>query len=341
MEIFKNKWFQLTTIILILLISYSFYWVVFHYPYWVKSQVILINGHVKNASDLNTDLNEGTFGDMYGALNSFVSGLAFLGLLITIGIQIWLHYREQQLKKKEKLGKADNKLIYLDFLVKQSLSEIEAFKAGVNDLIRDNSLEKEKAVFFTEDNTFEYNKVNHIDNKIDQEVFFTAYFHKYNKTDIIDLFVSFGKLVNSWQSFIGKLRGYKEEYEMEILKLKNAFFKLQEQEREEFLLPSDGHTDGHNTFVYRIICNSNALYFKEIGNIENPLEIYYKVQEEKIKDFEKEVNLAEVNEYSENCKESIEKIESIKCKIVRLCNEQITDITNHERDIRKVKIRES
>ena len=103
MEFFKNKWFQLTTIILILLISYSFYWVIFHYPYWVKSQVTLINGPVKNASDLNADLNEGTFGDMYGALNSFVSGLAFLGLLIPIGIQIWLHYREQQLKKKEKL----------------------------------------------------------------------------------------------------------------------------------------------------------------------------------------------------------------------------------------------
>lgn len=337
MEFFKNKWFQLTTIILILLISYSFYWVIFHYPYWVKSQVTLINGPVKNASDLNADLNEGTFGDMYGALNSFVSGLAFLGLLITIGIQIWLHYREQQLKKKEKLDKADNKLIYLNLLVNQSLSEIDLFREGIKVLKENNSLEKKKADFFKDDNTPKHNKINKIVNKIDQESFFTAYFQKYEKQDLVNLFESFEELLKSWKSFIKKIGDQEEEYKMEISKLKDVFFILQDQERKEFSSPSDGH----NTFVFRIICNSNALYFEEIGNIENPLEIYNKVQEEKIKDFEKEVNLPEVNEYLENCKEPIEKIESIKCKIVELCKEQITDIANRERDIKNVKIRES
>jgi hypothetical protein len=330
MEIFKNKWFQLTAIILVLLISYSFYWVIFHYPYWVKSQVTLINGHVKNASDLN----EGTFGDMYGALNSFVSGLAFLGLLITIGIQIWLHYREQQFKKEEKLNKADNKLAYLNLLVNQSFSEIDTFKDGVNELIRNNSLEKNRADFFTDDDILKHNKINKIVNKIDQELFFTAYFQKYKKQDLISLFESFDELLKSWKSFIKKIGGQEEEYKMEISKLKNAFLILQDQERKELSFPSNGH----NTFVFRIICNSNALYFEEIGNIENPLEIYYKVQEEKIKDFEKRVNLPEVNEYLENCIESIEKIESIKCKIVELCSEQITDITNRESVIKNVKI---
>lgn len=351
MEIFKNKWFWVTTTIVFIAMLCEFYnCIIYNYPLWVKTQINLIN---KPDSKV-TPLEMGTYGDMYGALNTLFSGLAFSGLLITIGVQIWLHYREQKLKKKEKRDKAKNKLIYLDFLVKQSLSEIETFKAGIDDLIKNNSLEKKKAVFFTEDNTFEYNKVNHIDNKIDQEVFFTAYFHKYNKTktDIIDLFVSFGKLVKSRQSFIEKLRGYEVECDNELFKLSKDFNILHEKGKEASQWDKDSNNNIRVSKPKTLGMIYLNLYAGEIPDINilgiigkkgHLFEIYYKIKDEYESELKDGTNLeaTEIDEYLENSREYIETIEAIKCKIVELCNDQIIDITNCETDIKKVKIRES
>lgn len=215
---------------------------------------------------------------------------------------------------------------------------------------RDNSLEKKKAVFFTEGNTFEYNKVNHINNKIDQEVFFTAYFHKYNKTDVIDLFVSFGKLVKSRQSFIEKLRGYKVECDSELFKLRRAFNILQEKENiasENFKDPKkNGESVASNTLESRQLESINSPeidILKDINAGNSQFEIYYTIKhkyESQIKD-DVQLQVKEYDDYIENCKKHIERIESIKKDTVELCEKQITDITNHEGDIKKVKIRES
>ncbi len=347
MEIFKNKWFTITILIVLLCLSipilYKFFnFIIFYYPFWVKYHLTGINQNRGN-------IGIGTYGDMYGGLNAFVSGFAFLGLLGTIGVQLWLYYREQQLKKKEKLDKADNKLVYLDFLVKQSLSEIEAFKAGVNDLMRDNSLEKKKAVFFKDDNTLKHNKINKIVNKIDQESFFTAYFQKYEKQDLDNLFVSFEELLKSWKSFIKKLRGYKVECDSELFKLSGAFNILKEKHEKAFQSFKEPNKNGtsleSNSLKLRILLgiNSDNDILGIIGKKDHLFEIYYTIKDE----YESQIardndeTAEEFVEYLESCKESIEKIEDIKVEIVKLCQKQITEIAPSEDSIRKIKIKES
>lgn len=198
MEVFKNKWFWIATLIVLPCLSipilYRFFnFVIFDYPFLIKS-------HLTGLNQKREDITIGSYGDMYGGLNAFVSGLAFLGLLITIGVQLWLYYRQEQSKKEEKIEVAFNKLIYLDFLVKQSLSEIKVFKAGINDLINHNSFMEKTVTPLNCTDSIEYNKINHIVNEIDQEVFFTAYYQKNNKkTDLITLFESYSNILKSWQ----------------------------------------------------------------------------------------------------------------------------------------------
>lgn len=176
MNIFKNK---LLVIIFSLFIPLSVVMLkptILYYPYWVKTQIFQINKDVGN----DCKLTIGSYGDMFGGLNAFISGFAFLALLGTIGIQIWLHYRQEESKKQEVLETATNKLIYLDSLVKQSFFEIDLFKIYINELEKSSS-EKRSVNFWAGDNSIEYSKINYIVNKIDQEVFFTAYYQKYKK----------------------------------------------------------------------------------------------------------------------------------------------------------------
>ena len=286
---------------------------------------------------------------MYGGLNAFVSGFAFLGLLGTIVIQIVIHYREQESKKEEKRDKAYNKLVYLNLLVNQSFSEIDIFKNEIHELKKNNSLEKKRADFFKDDNTIEYNKINHIVHEIDQEAFFTAYYQEYKEKNLIDLFVSFGKLLKSWQSFIGKLRGYEAECNSELLKLSRAFNILQEKHKEapqSFRNSSkDGTSLKPNSLEMRILIgiNSNTDILGIIGKKDHLFEIYYTIKDKYESQIKDDTNLeaTEIDEYLKNCKESIEKIENIKVEIIELCQKQITNITNRETEIKKVKIIES
>lgn len=345
MDIFKNKWFWVTLTIVIVtaaIIFKVYNCIIYNYPDWVKSQVSLIKTDGKV-----TPSEMGTYGDMYGALNTLFSGVAFLGLLITIFIQIWLHYREQELKKKEKRDKAKNKLVYLNLLVEQSLSEIAVFKKGIDNLIKNNSLEKKRADFFKDDNSIEYNKINHIVNKIDQEAYFTAYYQEYKEENFIELFVSFGKILKSWQSFIEKLREYKTESDSELFKLSGAFDILKKKHKEASQSFSNSNKDGTilkpNSLEMRILIgiNSDIEILNVIGKKDHLFEIYYTIKDKYESQItrDNDATAEEFVEYLESCKESIETIEAVKGKIIKLCKDQITDITNCE--IKKVKIRES
>lgn len=346
MEIFKNKWFWVTTTIVFIAMLCEFYnCIIYNYPLWVKTQINLIN---KPDSKV-TPLEMGTYGDMYGALNTLFSGLAFLGLLVTIGVQLWLYYREQESKKEEKRDKASNKLVYLNLLVNQSFSEIEAFKEGIKALKEKNSFEKKRADFFTDDNTIGYNKINHIVNEIDQEAFFTAYYQEYKEENLIDLFVLFGKIFKSWQSFIGKLRGYEVECDSELFKLSRAYNILQEKDKEASKSLTDPNKNGtsveSNSLEMRklLSVNSDIDILGVIGKKDHLFEIYYTIKDKYESQIEKDkdAEAVEINEYLQNCKESIENIEDIKVEILHLCRKQIIEIALSEGSIKKIRIKES
>lgn len=336
MEVVKSKWFKGIMLILSILAILSFFnFVIFDYPFWVK-------GHLKELNQKRGDVTISSYGDMYGGLNAFVSGLAFLGLLVTIGVQLWLYYRQEKSKKEEKLETASNKLVYLKHLVSQSMAEIDAFKKSISELRTYNSIKGKKALFFIDDETIEHNKINLIVNKIDQEAFFTAYYQQYNKkNDLIDLFVSFGKILKSWQSFIKKLREYEAECNNELFTLTKAFNILQKQQDEEskkFAFKGKIEQIEPNSLGVWILHRIDIL--ADISNDNNQFEIYHIIKGK----YESQINedkcfqAQEYDAYLTSCSETIAKIESIKMSVLELCKKQITDITELECAIEQVKI---
>jgi hypothetical protein len=324
MEILKNKWFMIATFISIPILYRFFNFVIFEYPFWVKCHLTGINSNRGN-------IGIGTYGDMYGGLNAFVSGLAFLGLLVTIGVQIWLHYREQQLKKKEKLDKADNKLIYLDFLVKQSLSEIKVFKTGINDLINHNSLMEKTVTPLNCTDSIEYNKINHIVNEIDQEVFFTAYYQKNNKkTDLITLFESYNNILKSWQLYIKEIEKKVIEYNNEVINLQNAF---------DILMQKVNHNTEFDSlsFWYDI---TKDVTWEAVEKRGNPIEIYCQTKADydtRLQDDIKWKSI-EIDAYLDDCSEYFDKLESVREAILSLCNSQLTKFEAFEEKVKEVAI---
>ncbi len=79
----KNKWFISAAIIIIIIGS-----VVYSFPYWVQN--------LYGFSFSNSNFR-GTFGDLFGVLNTFFSGLAFALLIITS----WMQSSELKIQRKE------------------------------------------------------------------------------------------------------------------------------------------------------------------------------------------------------------------------------------------------
>jgi hypothetical protein len=250
---------------------------------------------------------------------------------------MWLYYREQESKKEEKLDKASNKLIYLDFLVKQSLSEIVVFKAGITEVIEHNSLMKEKATSLNCTDSIEYNKINHIVNEIDQEVFFTAYYQKNNKkTDLITLFESYNNVLKSWQLFIKEIGKKEVEYNNEVLNLQNTYDILIQKVRKK-LPPFSDKTDYDSLSFWEI---SKDATWESIEKRGNPIEIYCKTK----KDYESVVKIDvwrkdyEIDTYLEECSEYFDNLESVREAILSLCNSQLTKFEAFEEKVKEVAI---
>lgn len=72
------------------------------YPFFIR----LVFNYLEPQGE-SGDFNRGTFGDMYGALNSFLSGLGFLGLLVTIVLQI-RQFKEEKDFQREETQKKNN-----------------------------------------------------------------------------------------------------------------------------------------------------------------------------------------------------------------------------------------
>ena len=100
----------ITLLLTFIVLAFVIYYIIsVLYPAWVLNTLMKIEpGYLLFQND---KLGKGTFGDMYGALNTFFSGLAFLGLLISIFLQINIHRREQQYEK-EKITNEEKYLLY-------------------------------------------------------------------------------------------------------------------------------------------------------------------------------------------------------------------------------------
>lgn len=98
--------------------------VFFCYPKIIQYYLIFFSpGYVPDKDSIG----RGTYGDMYGALNTFFSGLAFIGLITTILLQLFLHQREQDILKYDSHQAQKKNLLLLKEILSQVINYNSAF----------------------------------------------------------------------------------------------------------------------------------------------------------------------------------------------------------------------
>ena len=113
----KESFWSLRIIVIvgfILLLSLLYF-----YPYVVDT---IMCHYLQQHKFNNEPSDRGTFGDMYGALNSFLSGLAVLGIVLTL---FW--EKKVQEDKEESLDR--DKLIYFSSVLNGTINTTKSFKS--------------------------------------------------------------------------------------------------------------------------------------------------------------------------------------------------------------------
>lgn len=200
-----------------ILCGFLFYLTFCYYPHFVQT---LVQTQIGYSSD-DDKLGRGTFGDMYGALNTFLSGLAFLGLLITIGVQIYLHNEEKRIDKEKEDKKDRDKLIYLEHIIiegnKIALNYKEAAEKFKQELIEKPS---EIPMFKV---SYSLSLLSTITNKIDQEASFNIYRTFFTNSDIIKVFSTFDLITKSCEFIINDIESKEKYHSLRQQEFKNLF----------------------------------------------------------------------------------------------------------------------
>lgn len=195
---------KITTIILYSLIVtlgvfLLWYFIFKLYPYYLNE---IYSNYSKNlSSDQNYGYNIGTFGDMYGALNSFLSGLAFIGLLATLVIQIIIHTREKKQNECDTLKSKQEKLIFLKNSLKYFIEEADELRKNVN-IWHDTVINLEHNVIYK----FEGSNIDYLFEilckKIDLELYLTAYREYFEDEDFLSSLHHVHKLETNYRTFL-------------------------------------------------------------------------------------------------------------------------------------------
>lgn len=129
---------------------------------------------------------DGTFGDMYGALNSFLSGVAILGIVLTLYLEA-KHKNEdiaREAKEQDELEKS--KLRYLANLIKLSLKATKGLQTNLMEMkpVKDYSDLPAWKIDIDFENIRLINKI------INQEEYFLIYRRQFKSSEILDVFAT-------------------------------------------------------------------------------------------------------------------------------------------------------
>ncbi|NBA77270.1 hypothetical protein GOQ04_17070 [Emticicia sp. ODNR4P] len=214
-----NKWFEKYQngkyLILAIFIIASIYCLIL-YAYPIYLQTVYIN-FISNNPSVGLGYNIGTFGDMYGALNSFLSAVAFLGLLVTIFLQIYIHKKEIARDENLKLQEYNEKIIYLSFSLSNLLDQIKVLINALEEW-KSNMINKpDSAEILNFEPLFDRSIFEELNNKIDQQHYFTAYLQFHKDSEIIQNFQSLKQIDNRYSNFIIIYDKYKEFFNSNIV----------------------------------------------------------------------------------------------------------------------------
>lgn len=185
------------------------------YPNYLREIYLSYSANLSTGQDYG--YNIGTFGDMYGALNSFVSAIAFLGLLVTILLQIYIHKKEITRAENEKFQDYYEKMIYLNSSLSSLLDQIETLMKSL-DSWKSSMINKPDSVeILNFELTYDSSIFEEINNKIDQQLYFTAYFQFCKDTEVIEVFQILKQIGNQYKSFISLHNQYEAYFHANII----------------------------------------------------------------------------------------------------------------------------
>ncbi len=189
-------------LLFLLICGFIYYFTFCKYPELIYGIVTKTSGYDASADKLG----RGTYGDMYGALNTFFSGIAFIGLLVTIAVQIYIHNKERSIDIKKQDRAFRDSLHYICCLFIDAIGIINNHKESFEIFISNK-----------ESNIFDYtgfkigsfiSRLSTINEKIDQEKYFIAYRNYFNDYDIIPVFENFTMIQNVCELSIKQINQY-------------------------------------------------------------------------------------------------------------------------------------
>lgn len=167
------------------------------YPYLLD---LFMGAYIERMKFCIDPTTRGTFGDMYGVLNAFLSGLAILGIVFTL---YWEKQKEIEKQKEEDY----NRLFYLASLSKEVTHILKSYKSSLQSFkaeLFENPLVIPQLHLSTD-----YKRIRLISKKIDQEQYFLTYNRQLKSDGILAYFhattITYKMLIQE-----NKLRGRNE-----------------------------------------------------------------------------------------------------------------------------------
>lgn len=119
------------------------------YPIWVIDTLLEMK---PNFLEVEKQLKVSSFGDMYGALNTFFAGLAFVGASMAIFLQTYLYRHDRAIAKQEKEDEERQLLYYIWFRLDNIISEADGTLRTADNFIEKMRIEE----FYENRNKIDY-----------------------------------------------------------------------------------------------------------------------------------------------------------------------------------------
>lgn len=234
-RLIREYWSEALTLLVILIF---FFIVTFYsYPDFLKKLVIDYN-HGTDLAKETSEFGRGNFGDMYGALNTFFSGLAFLGLLVTIGVQIYIHKlsNDKDIEKKENKEKEKKSESY-----SETFQKISYYHSIISRVILSNKLFIEALIKFDNENPVDVlqpkvlvlqtsdNILEIASKKINHETYYKHYrkwHNNNNNNNILNTFETIDMVLDIRQLVKKNVEQYFTKYNNKLFDIKKSLNEL-------------------------------------------------------------------------------------------------------------------
>lgn len=133
------------------------------YPYLLD---LFMGAYIERMKFCIDPTTRGTFGDMYGVLNAFLSGLAILGIVFTL-------YWEKAQEEKKQIEDDVNRLTYLVAVIQEINFILADYKSGLDGLY--SALSNVPFVIPVLRVSSVHKRIKQVTQKLDQEQYYLAY----------------------------------------------------------------------------------------------------------------------------------------------------------------------